>query len=114
MKKALAIIPLVLLLAGLIFGLGCGIGGGASIVLKDMSLGEVSMDGEPVTGLPSEKVNVVLDVSAQSIEISYSPDGSILTLSPSGATVEITATGVTIEGVKSEEMKIEWVVPQED
>jgi hypothetical protein len=112
-KKALAIIPLVLLLAGLIFGLGCGIGG-ASIVLKDMSLGEVSMDGEPVTGLPSEKVNVVLDVSAQSIEISYSPDGSVLTLSPSGATVEITPTGVTIEGVESKDMEIEWVVPEED
>lgn len=111
MKKVITIVIVVGLLAVLTFSIG-RLRGGASIRLEGVSLSGLNMEGKPVGGLPSDKINVVLDVGAQSITIKYSPDGSVLTLEPSGATIEIKASGVAVKGVKPEETRIEWIVPK--
>jgi len=97
----------------LAFNIGCA-AGGTDIILEGLNLGAVTMDGKPVAGLPSEKINLLLEVSASKVTVKYSADGTILTLSPSGATVEITASGISIKGVKPEQVKVEWAVSEQD
>ena len=82
--------------------------GGADLRLEGVSLGDVSVEGKPVSGLPSKKVSLLLDVSAKEITVEYNDDGVILTAEPSGATVEIKESGVVVKGVKSEQVKVEW------
>ena len=72
------------------------------------------MDGKPVAGLPSEKINLLLEVSARKVTVKDGADGTILTLNPSGATVEIKASGILIKGVKTEQVKVEWAVSEQD
>lgn len=103
---------LVSLIAGLfLMTAGCsgdGVGSGASLKLEGLTLGTLSMEGKEVSGLPSEKVNLMLDVSARSIIVSSDSEGIVLTAEPSGATVEITGDGVSIKGLKPEKIKVEW------
>lgn len=113
MKRTIGIIVFILLVMTLAFNSGCNIGG-ANIRLEGMSLGTVTMDGKPVQGLPSEKIDLLLQVSAREVIVNYSADGTILTLNPLGATVEITASGISIEGVKPEQVKVEWAISKQD
>ncbi len=92
---------------------GCNVGG-ANIRLEDMSLGTITRDGKAVEGLPSEKVDLLLEVSTQEISVACSADGTVLTLSPSGATLEIKANSISINGLKPEQIKIEWTVSGQD
>lgn len=108
-KRTVGIILFALLTVTLAFNTGCN-AGGANIRLEGLSLGTVTMDGKPVEGLPSEKIDLLLEVSAQEIAIKYGADGTILTLNPSGATVEITADGISIHGITPGQAKVEWVV----
>ncbi len=112
-KNTIGIIIALLLITTLAFNTGCNIGS-ASIRLEGMSLGTVTMDGKPVEGLPSDKVNLLLEVSAQEITVGYTANGAILTISPSGATLEITSSGILIKGIKSEQIKVEWAVTKQD
>ncbi len=116
MKIASRVILLILLvlLVGL-FNVGCGIGGGADIRLEGLSLGTVTMEGKPVTGLPSDQINLLLEVSAQSVLVRTSANGTTtLTISPSGATIEIGVNGVSITGVNPEQIKVEWAIAHQD
>jgi len=113
MKRIIGIILFALLTVTLVFSTGCGVGG-TNIRLQGVSLGTVTMDGRPIQGLPSEKIDLLLEVSAREITIEYSADGTILTLSPSGATVEIKAGGISINGIKPEQVKVEWAVSKQD
>jgi hypothetical protein len=119
MKIAIRVIFLIFLvsLVGL-FSVGCGIGGiggGANIRLEGLSLGAVTMDGKPVTGLPSDKISLLLEVSAQNVLVRTSADGiTTLTISPSGGTIEIKADGVSIKGIKPEQIKVEWAAAGQD
>ena len=106
MKRTIAIISLILLLSVSLLNVGCRLRGGADISLEGLTLGAVSMQGKPVAGLPSDKIALLLDVSAQRVIVSSSADGTTLTIKPSGATIEIKATGVSIKGVKSEQIKV--------
>jgi len=115
MKIAIRVILLILLvlLVGL-FNAGCGISGGADIRLEAVSLGKLTMEGKPVTGLPSDNINLLLEVSARSVLVRTSADGTTLTISPSGGIIEIKASGVSIKGVKPEQTKVEWITAKQD
>lgn len=114
MKRTIGIIVSVLLLAMILaFSVGCNVGG-ANIRLKGVSLGAVTMDGEPFQGLPSDKIDLLLEVSAREITIEYTANSTILTLSQSGATLEMTANGIIIKGIKPGQIKVEWAVGKQD
>jgi hypothetical protein len=76
MKRTILIVLLVALLAAtLVLISGCGVVG-ANIRLEGLSLGTVAMDGKPLTGLPSDKINLNLTVAAQTIKVSTSANGT--------------------------------------
>ena len=109
-KRIITIVLLVMLLAmALVFAGGCGVVG-ADIRLEGLNLGTVAMDGKPLTGLPSDKINLDLDVGAQTIKVRTSANGTILTLVPSGATVTIDGDSVSFNGLKPDQVKVEWAV----
>jgi len=112
-KGIIGVIVFILLIRTVAFTTGCNFGG-TNIRLENVSLGTVTMEGRPIEGLPSDKVNLLLNVSAQEIEIAPTASGSILTLSPSGATIEINSSVVSIMGLGPEQIKVEWVVSQQD
>ena len=103
------ILSLMLLAVALIFISGCGVVG-ADVRLEGLNLGAVSMEGKPLTGLPSDKINLDLDVGAQTIKVRTSANGTILTLVPSGATVTIDGDSVSFNGLKPDQVKVEWAV----
>jgi len=110
MKRTSTIVLLVMLLAiTLIFISGCGVVG-ADIRLEGLSVGMVAMEGKPLTGLPSDKINLDLAVAAQTIKVRTSANVTILTLVPSGATIEINGDSVSFKGLKPEQVKVEWAV----
>ncbi len=112
-KQTIRILLLISLAITLAFSSGCNVGG-ANIRLEGMSLGTVTMDGKPIQGLPSDKIDLLLQVAANEIDIKYDTDRTTLTLSPSGATVEINAGGILINGIKPEQVKVEWAVSGQD
>lgn len=112
-KDTIGIVIVLLLITTLALNAGCNVGG-ANIRLHGMSLGAVTMDGKPVEGLPSEKIDLLLEVSVKEITVDYSANGAILTLSPSGATLEISPSGIIINGMKPEQIRVEWAVSQQD
>ena len=115
MKRTSKIIAsiLLLLVITLAFNVGCGMGG-TNINLEGLTLGTVTMDGKPITGLPSQKINLLLKVSAREVTVKHNADGTTLILSPSGATLEIKSNGILISGVKPEQVKVEWAVSKQD
>ncbi len=111
MKTNLAarIALLLLLVAGLTANLGCDTArGGAEICLEGVSTGALSMTGKTITGLPSEKLNVVLKVSAKKVNISTSGSDTVIKLSPSGATIVVGPDGITISGVEPDQIEMKW------
>jgi len=112
-KGIIGVIVFILLIRTVAFTTGCSFGG-TNIRLEDVSLGTVTMEGRPIEGLPSDKVNLLLNVSAQEIKVAPTASGSILTLSPSGATIEIYSDVVSIMGLGPEQIKVEWVVSPQD
>ena len=110
MKQTITIVLLFILLAIMLaFSSGCGVVG-ANIRFEGLNLGTVAMEGKPLTGLPSDKINLNLDVAAQTIKVRTSANGTILTLVPSGATIEINGDTVSFKGLKPEQVKVEWAV----
>ena len=109
-KRTVAVVVLVMVLAiPLILLSGCGVVG-ADVRLEGLSLGTVAMDGKPLTGLPSDKINLDLDVAAQTIKVRTSANGTILTLVPSGATITIDGDTVSFKGLKPDQVRVEWQV----
>jgi hypothetical protein len=110
MKRVIRfVIPLAMLIVGLLSFSACGgIAGGAQIRLEGLNLGAVTMEGKPINGLPSDKINLLLDVSAETVRVKSNAGVTVLSLEPSGGTIEISTGGVSIKGVKSEQIKVEW------
>jgi hypothetical protein len=108
-KDTIGIVIATLLVMLLALNAGCSTGG-TDIKLRGMSLGAVTVDGKPVEGLPSQKVDLLLEVSAREISVGYTANSTILTLNPSGATLEISPSGIVMNGIKPEQVKIEWAV----
>jgi len=115
MKVAIRIIPLILIVLPLgLLNVGCGSGGGADIRLDGLTLGTVTMEGKPVTGLPSDKINLLLEVSTKMVLVSSTADGTTISINGSGATIEIKADGVSIKGLKPEQIRVEWTTTKQD
>ena len=105
MAVMLAVLGLVTL--GLFAIPGCSTGG-ADVYLENVTLGSVTIEGKPVTGLPSQTVNVVLKVHAKQINLSTSGGQTTIKLSPSDATIVTGPNGTSFTGVKPEQVKIQW------
>jgi hypothetical protein len=103
-KIAAAIAILMLLVAGI----GCGSYGGADIYLENVNIGSVSMEGKPVTGLPTQIVNIVLKTNSNKVLVSQSNGKTTLKLQPSGAVVTSGPDGISFTGVDSSQVEIMW------
>ncbi|MDD5081847.1 MAG: hypothetical protein PHU08_00595 [Dehalococcoidales bacterium] len=114
MKSAGRLVAVVLSIISVALLASCT-GGGANISLEGLDLGMVTMDGKPVDGLPSQKINLLLEVSVEKVSVRYTADGgSILVLEPSGATIEVGPAGVSINGIKDDQVKVEWSGREEE
>jgi hypothetical protein len=109
MKTNMAVVLAVLGLVtvGLFANLGCT-SSGADVYLENVTIGSLTIEGKPLTGLPSQTVNVVLNVDAKQINVSTVGGQTNIKLSPSNATVVIGPNGTSFTGVKPEQVKIQW------
>ncbi|MBN1376314.1 MAG: hypothetical protein JXA01_09175 [Dehalococcoidia bacterium] len=85
-----------------------GCSSGADIYLQNISVGSFSADGKPVTGLPSQKANIVLKTSATKILVNQSGGKTIITLQPSGAVITSSSEGLSFTGVEEDQVEIKW------
>ena len=100
---------LALLAIGLIAATSCDAArGGADIYIEGVSIGSVSIEGKPVTGLPSQKVNLLLKVGANKVTINQAAGKTIIKCSPSGATITSSPDGITFSGVESGKVEMQW------
>jgi len=106
-KLILSLAVLGLAALGLFGSLGCT-SGGADIYLEGVTIGSLTIEGKPLTGLPSQTVNVVLNVNAKQINVSTVGGQTNIKLSPSNATVIIGPNGTSFTGVKPEQVEIQW------
>jgi hypothetical protein len=103
-KLAAATAILVLVMTGI----GCGSYGGADIYLENVNIGSVSMEGKPITGLPTENVDIVLKTNSSKVMVSQSNGKTTLELQPSGAVVTSGPDGISFTGVDSSQVEIMW------
>jgi hypothetical protein len=109
MKINMAVMLAVLGLAtlGLFANLGCS-STGADVYLEGVTIGSVTVEGKPVSGLPSQTVNIVLKVDAKQINISTAGGQTTIKLSPSNASIVVGPSGTSFTGVKPEQVQIQW------
>jgi hypothetical protein len=101
---------LALVLVAVLGSIGCDMAtGGAEITLEGVTFSGVAMEGKPITGLPSDKVNIIIKAKANKVSVRNTSQGVSMTLNPSGATIDFGANGISIKGVKPEEMQMEWL-----
>ena len=114
MNHTLTFVPLfILFVITLVLISGCGVVG-ADVRLEGLSLGKIAVEGKQIEGLPSDKINLDLDVAAQTIKVRTSAGKTVLTLVPSGATIEITGDIISFKGLKPEQVEVEWAVSEEE
>jgi hypothetical protein len=104
---AIALSVLGLLTLGLVGNLGCT-SSGADVYLEGVSIGSLTVEGKPLTGLPSQTVNIVLKVDAKQINVSTVGGQTNIKLSPSNATIIIGPNGTSFTGVKPDQVQIQW------
>ncbi|MCX6005137.1 MAG: hypothetical protein NT082_05640 [Chloroflexi bacterium] len=97
---ALAFLPLL--------SAGCSSASGADVYLEGASIGSVSIEGKPVTGLPSQNVNIVLKTGANKVMVSQSGGKTTIKLMPSGAVITSGADGISFTGVESNQIELKW------
>lgn len=88
--------------------LSCSSSSGADIYLEGVSIGSVSAEGKPVTGLPTQNVNIVLKANANKILISQSGGKTTIKLQPSGAVITSGPDGISFTGIESDQVEIKW------
>lgn len=92
----------------LIGAIGCGSYGGADVYLEKVSIGNMSVEGKPITGLPAQTVNIVLKANANKVLVSQSEGKTIIRLQPSGAVITSSSEGLSLSGVKAEQVEMKW------
>jgi hypothetical protein len=92
----------------LLTSIGCGSYGGADVYLENVSIGSVSVEGKPVTGLPTQNVNIVLKTNANKVLVSQSGGKTTIKLQPSGAVITSGSDGLSFTGVDSSQVEIMW------
>jgi len=108
-KNLVTVLALTALVAlGLIANLSCGATGCADVYLEGVTIGSMSVEGKPLSGLPSQKVDVVLNVNANKITISSNGQDTTIKLSPSNAIIVSSPNGITFTGVEPEQVQIKW------
>ena len=96
---------LVLLLMA---GAGCGSYGGADVYLENVNIGSVSVEGKPVTGLPTQNVNILLKTNSNQIMISQSGGKTSIKLQPSGAVITSGTDGISFTGIEPDQIEVKW------
>jgi hypothetical protein len=99
---------LLFALGALAAGPACETAGGTDIYLEGVSIGSVSVEGKPVTGLPTQNVNIVLKVNANKVSVSQSGGKTTIKLQPSGAVITSGPDGMSFTGVQPEQVEIKW------
>ena len=87
---------------------GCGSYGGAEVYLERVNIGSVSIEGKPVTGLPTQNVNIVLKTNATRVTVSQSGGKTTIKLQPSGAVITSGDDGISFSNVDSSQIEIKW------
>ena len=95
-------------LALLPMSLSCSNSSGADVYLEGVSLGSVSAEGKPITGLPTQNVNIVLKTNANKIVVSQSGGKTTIKLQPSGAVITSSVDGISFTGIESDQVEIKW------
>lgn len=97
---------LMLSAAALLFICSCEAAGiGTTVRLEGVSM---YLDGKLISGLPSQKVDIILKVSLSEVSISSTGSETTIKLKPSDATITIKSDGVSINGIDPQKVKIEW------
>lgn len=95
----------------LLAGSACGNYGGADVYLEGVNIGSVSVDGKPVTGLPTQNVNIVLKTNASKVIVSQSGGKTTIKLQPSNAVITSGPDGLSFTGVEPEQVDFQWDKP---
>jgi hypothetical protein len=98
----------VTLFSLVVVSISCDSYGGADVYLENISIGSVSVEGKPVTGLPTQKVSIVLKTGANKVVVSQSGGKTIIKLQPSGAVITSSSDGLSFTGVKPEQVEMKW------
>ncbi|MCX6007561.1 MAG: hypothetical protein NTZ34_09955 [Chloroflexi bacterium] len=102
------IIMIAAIIAVLLAVAGCGSYGGADVYLENISIGTITVEGKPVTGLPTQKVNIVLKTGANKVSVSQSGSKTIIKLQPSCAVITSSPDGLSFTGVAADQVEIKW------
>ena len=117
MKTILAVKLALLLLLTVVLSIGLAgcesPRGTIEIWLEGVSMGSMSMDSKPISGLPSQKTNLVIKGSAREIHVSNEEGKTVLKLLPSEAKIFIGPDGMSLEGFDPEQVEIRWETPAE-
>jgi len=107
-KPATVVALIAALCLPLLSGAACGNYGGADVYLEGVSISSVSVEGKPVTGLPTQNVNIVLKTNASKVMVSQSGGKTTIKLQPSGAVITSGPDGLSFTGVESDKVEIKW------
>ena len=66
------------------------------------------MEGKEVSGLPSQKVSLVLNISAKKVMISTDGDRTIIKASPSDAVIITGPDGISFSGVDPDKIELHF------
>lgn len=105
-NMATTIALLALFVFGMAANLGCdSIGVGTEVLLEGVTM---HMDGKLISGLPAQKADIILKVTANKISISTSGSDTVIRLIPSDATIVIGPNGVSVTGIDPSKIQIKW------
>jgi hypothetical protein len=86
----------------------CSNVGGADVYIEKVSIGSVSVAGKPVSGLPTQNVNIILKTGANKVVVSQADGKTIIKLQPSAAVITSDNTGISFTGVEPEQVELKW------
>jgi hypothetical protein len=107
-QRATAVALTAALSLSMLAAAACSNYGGADVYLQGVSIGSVSVEGKPVTGLPTQNVNIVLKTGANKIMVSQSGGKTTIKLEPSSAVIISGPDGLAFTGVEPEQVEIQW------